>query len=121
MSNQPNLRVAKSRTRRMRLMSIDRQVPVGAETEDYGLSSLEKRIIALLLAGYTTKESAREIGVSERSVRRHLSHILAKLGVSNRLELLLFATHHRLIDPVQASPHGTEKKASVSHPRRAGA
>jgi hypothetical protein len=42
------------------------------------------------------------MGISEQSVKNHLSHIFDKLGVSSRLELALYATHHRLADAFAA-------------------
>ena len=61
MSNLPDLQVARGWIRSMKIKSTERQVPIGAGREDYGLSPFEMRIIALLLAGYTTQESAREM------------------------------------------------------------
>ena len=37
--------------------------------------------------------------ISEKTVQRHVVKILDKLGVSNRLDLVLFAVYHQLIDP----------------------
>ena len=114
MSNQPNLRALESAPRRMRIKSIEKKAPIEVKAEDYGLSPLEKRIIALLLAGYSTKESARINAVSERSVRRHLRRILAKLGVANPLELLLFAAYYQLTGPVQQPLAATHKKKPIA-------
>jgi DNA-binding CsgD family transcriptional regulator len=72
--------------------------------KNLGLTPLEMQIIALVLAGYTTKEGGQRIGISQSSIRYHLRSIVAKLGVANRLELVLFALHHHLIGPVQISP-----------------
>ena len=92
--------------------------------KDFGLTALEKQIITLLLAGYTSRESGQKIGVTQHSIRRHLKSIIVKLGVSNRLELVLFAVYHRLIDPPQKlprlTPRLTEKSLSqTGRPRHA--
>jgi DNA-binding CsgD family transcriptional regulator len=96
--------------------SIARQRFIEPNGKKFSLTPLEKQLIALVLAGCTSKESACRIGVSEHSVRQHLRDIIAKLGVSNRLELVLFALHRHLIDPVQISPFVTEVRLSQTRP-----
>ena len=67
-------------------------------TRDFGLTPREKQVIALVGAGYTNKDLARELSISENTAKHHLTNIFDKLGVSNRLELVLFAVEHRLIN-----------------------
>lgn len=93
-------------------MRIKRRLSVGANGKDLGLTPLEKQVIALVVAGYTTKESRQKIGVGERVVRQNLRDIIAKLGVSNRFELVLFALDHDLVNPIQMSPRATERRLS---------
>jgi two-component system nitrate/nitrite response regulator NarL len=62
----------------------------------FGLTPRERQIIAAILGGYTNKDAAKEFSISQETVKRHLSSIFDKLGVSNRLELALFAIHHGL-------------------------
>lgn len=66
---------------------------------DFGLTSRETQVIALIVAGYTNKDLARKLGISEHTAKHHLTNIYDKLGVSNRLELVLYAIDHRLVDP----------------------
>jgi DNA-binding NarL/FixJ family response regulator len=40
------------------------------------------------------------LSISENTVKSHLTHLLNKLGASNRVELVMFATHHRLLEGV---------------------
>jgi DNA-binding CsgD family transcriptional regulator len=80
---------------------IVRQAFIEPNRKNLSLSPLEKQIIALVLAGYTSKESGQRIGVSQSTVRHHLRGIIGKLGVANRLELALFALHHHLIGPLE--------------------
>jgi DNA-binding CsgD family transcriptional regulator len=54
-------------------------------------------VIALIVAGYTNKDMARKLGISENTAKHHLTNIFDKLGVSNRLELVLYAVDHALI------------------------
>jgi DNA-binding CsgD family transcriptional regulator len=88
--------------------SIATRGSIEVNGENLSLTPLEMQIIALVLAGYTTKEGGQRIGISQSSVRHHLRAIIAKLGVANRLELVLFALHHHLIGPVRISPPVTE-------------
>ena len=60
-------------------------------------------MIAAILAGFTNIDIAARFGISEKTVKHHLTNIFDKLGVSNRLELALFALHHNLVaQPIAA-------------------
>ncbi len=65
---------------------------------DFGLTSREKQVIALVCAGYTNIDLARKLGISENTAKHHLTNIFDKLGVYNRLELVLFAADHQLVN-----------------------
>jgi two-component system, NarL family, nitrate/nitrite response regulator NarL len=45
-------------------------------------------------AAFANKEIARRFSISEKTVKHHLTNIFDKTGVSNRLELALFAHNH---------------------------
>lgn len=62
----------------------------------FGLTTRELDIIRAVVGGATNKEIAERFSISENTVKRHLSHVFNKLGASNRVELALFASHHRL-------------------------
>jgi DNA-binding NarL/FixJ family response regulator len=62
------------------------------------LSDREKEIVQLLAQGYRNKEIGGKLFISEQTVKNHLHNIFDKLGVSDRLELALYAIHHRLIE-----------------------
>lgn len=66
------------------------------------LSAREREIVILVAQGFKNKEMAERMFISEQTVKNHLHNIFDKLGVSDRLELALYAIHHRLID--QALP-----------------
>jgi DNA-binding CsgD family transcriptional regulator len=72
--------------------------------QDFGLITLEKQIIALVVAGYSSAESAKIIGISEPAIRLHLTGICDKLRVANQFELILFALHYQLVDTCETSP-----------------
>jgi len=80
-------------------MSKEEPLAVTPGWMDFELIPLERRIIALIVAGHTREESAQRLGISEPALRRHLVSIYDKLEVSNRLELILSALHHQLVVP----------------------
>ena len=71
----------------------------------FGLTRRELQILSTVVAGYANKDIAQRFSLSEDTVKHHLSNIFDKVGASNRLELALFAIHHRLVD--EAPPAGT--------------
>lgn len=66
----------------------------------FGLTPREMEIIGVVVAGYTNRAIAEKFSLSPETVKHHLSHIFDKLGIDNRLELALFAVHHRLIQEI---------------------
>lgn len=63
----------------------------------YGLTARELEVVNLITEGCTNKDIAKTFGISEETVKRHLTNIFNKLGVGNRLELALFALNHNLL------------------------
>ena len=61
------------------------------------LTRRELQVISAIVDGASNKDIGTTLGLSEQTVKNHLSHIFDKLGVSNRLELALYAVHHRLL------------------------
>ena len=68
-----------------------------AATPAQTLTRREVHVIAAVLNGATNRDISEQLGLSEQTVKNHLSHIFDKLGVSNRLELALYAIHHKLL------------------------
>jgi len=60
------------------------------------LSQREREIVGLVAQGFKNKEIAERIFISEQTVKNHLHNIFDKLGVSDRLELALYAIHKGL-------------------------
>ncbi len=60
------------------------------------LSNREREIVGLVAQGYKNKEMAEKMFISEQTVKNHLHNIFDKLGVSDRLELALYAIHKGL-------------------------
>ena len=82
-----------------------------SDIQRLGLTARERQIVAAILSGHTNKDIAQEFSISKETVKSHLSNIFDKLGVSNRLELALFAIHHQL-GPEELGPR--PGKSSVS-------
>ena len=61
-----------------------------------GLTRREVQIIGALVDGQTNKDIATTFGISEYTVKHHLTNIYDKLGVYNRVELVLFAINRGL-------------------------
>jgi two-component system nitrate/nitrite response regulator NarL len=77
-----------------------RQSPQGAAAparKQFNLTPREMQVIARVVAGCPNKEIAQQFSISENTVKHHLSNIFDTLGVSNRVELALFATNHHLV------------------------
>lgn len=55
------------------------------------LTDRESEVLALLARGRSNRSIAQELSISDVTVRTHVSHILDKLGVSNRVEAALYA------------------------------
>jgi DNA-binding NarL/FixJ family response regulator len=60
------------------------------------LTAREQEIVTLVAQGFRNKEIADKLSISEQTVKNHLHNIFDKLGVSDRLELALYAIHHKL-------------------------
>jgi DNA-binding NarL/FixJ family response regulator len=80
------------------------------------VTARERDVIALICEGRKNREIADCLLISECTVRHHLTSIFDKLGVENRLELLLFAQEHQLIKPTTFS--GRDDRRGGSGQRR---
>lgn len=67
----------------------------GAKT--MGLTRRELEVIAAVVEGQVNKDIAQTFHISEYTVKHHLTRIFDKLGVSNRVELAMFAVNHELV------------------------
>ena len=62
------------------------------------LTPRELDVLRLLARGLANKLIARELGIAERTVKTHVSSILAKLGLTDRTQAALYAVRERLAD-----------------------
>ncbi len=64
------------------------------------LTDREREVLALVARGQANKEIARQLGISERTARTHVSNILGKLGLASRTQAALYAVREGLIPPI---------------------
>ena len=83
------------------LVSVMRSLsPTGdkaAKPANYGLTPREMEILSAIVSGMTNRDIAKQYAISEATVKHHLTSIFDKVGVSNRLELALFAINKGLV------------------------
>ena len=79
----------------MREISKDVSALEGAPV--FGMTNRELEIVNLVARGLSNKEISKNLGITEDTVKGHLSNIFNKVGMSTRLELALFARDHNLI------------------------
>jgi NarL family two-component system response regulator LiaR len=65
------------------------------------LTEREMEVLNLLVQGYSNKEVARALQIAEDTVKVHVKHILAKLGVQSRTQAVLYAIRLGLVSTEQ--------------------
>lgn len=80
------------------LHDLMQQAAAAPEKKTYGLTPRELEVTTCIVEGCSNKDIAKQYTISEETVKRHLSNIFDKTGVSTRLELALFAISHKLVD-----------------------
>jgi DNA-binding NarL/FixJ family response regulator len=71
----------------------------GAGVRQDPLSQRETEVTKLVAEGCTTREIAETLTISEKTVERHRSNVLAKLGMRDRVELTRYAIRRGLVEP----------------------
>lgn len=70
-----------------------------SQTPGWELTEREREVLTLVARGYTNKQIADTLTVTEKTARNHVSHILEKLGLSRRSEAAVFAIENKLVPP----------------------
>ena len=65
----------------------------------FGLTPREFEIAMAVVAGASNRHVAQALSISVQTVKHHLTNIFEKTGVSTRLELMVFAVNHELLNP----------------------
>ena len=73
------------------LLLEEHRAPGGDALRTAGLTARERDVVLLLTRGKPNAEIAADLGISERTVEKHLEHVLTKLGVDNRTAVAAFA------------------------------
>ena len=79
------------------LRSLSALVEQQIKLQACALSAQQLQIVKAIVEGCSNKDIARELAVSERTVKYHLTRIFKKVGVSGRMELARYSLNHRLI------------------------
>jgi len=86
---------------------IAKPLEAGPDTPSRPVDTLTRRertVISYLMLGWHNREIGTQFSISEQTVKNHLRNIYDKVGVSDRLELVLYAIHHRMeLPPSDAS------------------
>ncbi|MER3486687.1 MAG: DNA-binding response regulator, partial [Chloroflexota bacterium] len=69
------------------------EIPIAGEP----LTARERQVLELVAAGLPNKTIARQLGISEHTVKFHVGSVLAKLGASSRTEAVMIATRRGLL------------------------
>jgi NarL family two-component system response regulator LiaR len=62
------------------------------------LTPREREVLALMVEGMTNPEIAKRLSISRATASAHVSHILSKLGVSNRAEAIVLAVRSKIVN-----------------------
>jgi DNA-binding NarL/FixJ family response regulator len=82
-----------------RLVSALADGAVPARSDEDRLTRRERDVLELIVGGRSNKRIAFELGISEKTVKTHVGHVLAKLGVTDRTQAALLAVRDGLVTP----------------------
>jgi DNA-binding NarL/FixJ family response regulator len=84
-----------------RMVAADAEARREADADP--LTDREREVMRLLALGHTNQEIAKMLYISVRTAETHRAHIMQKLGLSSRAELVRYALAHRLLEPEEAA------------------
>jgi two-component system, NarL family, response regulator LiaR len=80
--------------RLLRTLAEPRRRSIG---QDEGLTRREREVLELIAVGRSNKRIAVELGIAEKTVKTHVGHLLAKLGVADRTQAALLAVRSGVV------------------------
>jgi DNA-binding NarL/FixJ family response regulator len=111
-------------TRRLLHLRASSMAPVLVEPPDSALASVTARelaVLRLIARGMTNGEIALALDLAPSSVKTHVGHLLAKLGMTDRVQLVVLAYEHELVRPgvptTTEVAHDHPRPPRVPHPR----
>jgi DNA-binding NarL/FixJ family response regulator len=78
-----------------------------SERSESGLTAREREVLALVGEGLVNKQIGRRLGISEKTVKTHLTRIFQRIGVVDRTQAALWAERHGLLGPPTSPPTST--------------
>jgi len=78
---------------------VDALAASGNEDPIDRLTPREREVLQLVGRGFPNKRIARELELAEKTVKTHVGHVLAKLGVTDRTQAAVIAVRAGLVDP----------------------
>jgi DNA-binding NarL/FixJ family response regulator len=101
--------LAPSVTRRLldlRARTLPRVPPGTRDAALAGVTARELEVLKLVARGLSNLEIAQALDVAPSSVKTHVGHLLSKLGVTDRVQLVVFAYEHELVRPGSVEEDG---------------
>jgi DNA-binding NarL/FixJ family response regulator len=93
-------------TRRLIERFVTQPAIADASTALEELSRRELEVLRLMSGGLNNAEIAEQLIVGQATVKTHVAHILRKLGVRDRVQAVVFAYEHGIVEPGRPAPAG---------------
>jgi DNA-binding NarL/FixJ family response regulator len=77
---------------------IAAEAEAARQAEEDPLSEREREVLRLLALGYTNQEIAKQLFISVRTAETHRAHVMQKLRLASRAELVRYAIAHGLLE-----------------------
>lgn len=80
--------------RAARELLADRSATTAKRTTEISLTPRESEVLSLVRQGMANKQIARRLGISERTVKAHLTSLFQRIGVADRTQAAIWAEHN---------------------------